>query len=87
MDQISKQVVDSTRFAINRVYQPARIERELLAQIFDLVEQGGRKNFAFGDAPQEPAIRVANAGLKGHFAPTIFGIDNPTQIVELEEVA
>ena len=87
MDQTRNRSADSTRFAVNRVYQPARIERELIAQIFDLVEQSGRKNFALGDAPQKPAIGVANAGLKGRLATSLVGVNDPTQIIELEKVA
>jgi len=83
MDQITKRIANSTRFAVNRVYQPARIERELLAQIFDLVEQGGRKDVA----RQEPLVSAFNAEPNGQFAPSTFGVNNSNQIVELEEVA
>ena len=56
MDQITKPSTNGTRFAVSRVYQPARIERELLAQIFDLVERGVRQDFEPGGATQEPVV-------------------------------
>lgn len=87
MDQITKRSANSTRFAVNRVYQPARIERELLAQIFDLVEQGGRSDFSLGDARQEPAVSAVNTVSNDQFATSIVGVNNSSQIVELEEVA
>ena len=34
----------STRCAVIREYQPARIERELLAQVFDVAERGATLN-------------------------------------------
>lgn len=86
MDQITKRSENSARFAVNQVYQPARIERELLAQVFDLVEQGGRKDFALGDSRQEPAVSAVNAESNRQFATSIVGV-NPSQIIELEEVA
>lgn len=87
MDQVTKRSENSTRFAVNRVYQPARIERELLAQVFDLVEQARRKDFALGDARQGPVVRAANAESNCQFATSVVGVNNPIQIVEMEEVA
>jgi hypothetical protein len=87
MDQITKRRTNKTRFTVNRVYQPARIECELLAQIFDLVEQGGRKDFALGDTRQEPVVSAVNAESNGLSATSNFGVNNPIQIIELEEVA
>lgn len=87
MDQITKRSANRTHFAVNRVYRPARIERELLAQIFDLVEQGGRKDFSLGDARQEPVVSAVNAESNGVSATSIVGVNNPIQIIELEAVA
>lgn len=87
MDQITKRSENRTRFAVNRSYQPARIERELLAQVFDLVEQARRKDFAHGDSRQEPVVSAVNAESNGQFATSIIGVNNSIQIVEMEEVA
>jgi len=87
MDQITKRSESRTRFAVNRVYQPARIERELLAQVFDLVQQGGRKDLALGDSSQEPAVSAGNAESSRQFVTSIVVVNNSSQIIELEEVA
>ena len=36
MDTRTNRTANNTRFAVIRCYQPARIEHELLAQVFDL---------------------------------------------------
>jgi len=87
MDQIAKRSENRTRFAVNRVYQPARIERELLAQVFDLVQQGGCKASALSDSSQEPAFSAGNAESSCQFVTSIVVVNGSSQIVELEEVA
>ncbi len=87
MDRITKRSKNSTRFTVNRVYQPARFERELLAQVFGIVEHGDRKGFARGDAHHEPVVSAVNSESNGQFATAIVGVNNPIQIIELEEVA
>ena len=87
MDQITKRNESCTRFAINRVYQPARIERELLAQIFDLVQQGGRKDLVLGDSRQEPSISAVNANSSRQVVTSNVVVNSSSQIIELGEVA
>jgi len=87
MNQASKQSTISARIAVNRDYQPARIERELLAQIFDLVEQRVRKNFTLGDVRQQSGVSAASAGSTDHVTTSIVSDNHPTQIMDLEEVA
>lgn len=87
MDQITKRSTNGTRFAVNRVYQPARIERELLAQIFDLVERGGGKDLEPGSATQEPVVIAARVRSTDQIATSIVGIKSPSRIIELEDVA
>lgn len=87
MDQITKRSTNGTRFAVSRVYQPARIERELLAQIFDLVERGGGKDFEPSGVTQEPVIIAARVRSTDHVATSIVGVNNPSRITELEDVA
>ena len=59
---------DSKRIAVIRSYQPIRIERELLAQVFDLAERG----------PSDASVHVG-----GQFASvdhaTDSGSKDPTQ--------
>gem|GEM_PF-3311156 len=40
MSEVSQHNILSPRFAAIREYSPARIERELLAQVFDIAERG-----------------------------------------------
>lgn len=40
MTRTTNRQLDSKRFAVIRSYQPVRIERELLAQVFALAESG-----------------------------------------------
>ncbi len=87
MDQIRKRSTNSTQFAVNRIYQPARIERVVLAQIFDLVERGGQKDFESGGATQEPVVIAARVRSTGQIATSIVGVNNPSWITELEDVA
>ncbi len=47
------------RFAVRRSYQPARIERELLAQVFDVVQRSAATVIAQPDQSQPPARRAA----------------------------
>jgi len=87
MDQITKRSTNGTRFPVSRVYQPARIERELPAQIFDLVDCGGRKDFEPGGATQEPVVIAARVRSADQIATLIVGVNNPSRITELEDVA
>lgn len=86
MDQITKRSANSTRLAVNRVYQPARIERELLAKVFDLVELGGRKDFALDDSRQGLVASAVGAQSNGQITTSSVGVNNPSHVIELEEV-
>ena len=87
MNQITKQGTNGTRFAVSRVYQPARIERELLAQIFDLMERRGREEFEPSGATQEPVVIAARVRSTGQIPTSIVGVSNPSWITELEDAA
>lgn len=87
MDQITKHSTNGTRFAVSRVYQPARIERELLAQIFDLVERGVRQDFEPGGATQEPVVVAIRVRSTDQVASSIVSINNASRTTELEDVA
>lgn len=87
MDQLRKQSALSTRFAVNRDYQPARIERELLAQVFDLVKQNGLRVFSPGDGRHQPAITAASDGSQDLLASSSGITNDSPEVNELEEVA
>ena len=87
MDQISRRSTNGTRFAVNRIYQPARIERELLAQIFDLVERGRRKDLEPGRETQETVVIAARVRSADQIATSIASVNNSSRITELEDVA
>jgi hypothetical protein len=48
MDLVTKRGQQGARFAVIRNYQPARIERELLAQVFEIVGRGSSHQVAVG---------------------------------------
>ena len=87
MDQITKPSTNGTRFAVSRVYQPARIERELLAQIFDLVERGVRQDFEPGGATQERVVIATRVRSTDQVVSSIVSINNASRTTELEDVA
>jgi|688.fasta_scaffold157838_2 hypothetical protein len=87
MDQVTKRRANGTRLAVSRDYQPARIERELLAQIFDLVERGVRKDSEPYDAPQEQVVIAARFRLENTIAASMTGGRNALCVTELEDVA
>ena len=87
MDQITKQRTNGARFAVSRVYQPSRIERELLAQIFDLVERGVRQDFEPDGATQEPVVIATRVRSTDQVVPSIARINNSSRTTELEDVA
>jgi hypothetical protein len=87
MDQVTKRSTNGTRLAVSRDYQPARIERELLAQIFDLVERGVRKDSEPYDAPQEQAIIAARFRSEDTIGASMTGVRSVFSVTELEDVA
>jgi hypothetical protein len=87
MDQVTKRSTNGTRLAVSRDYQPARIERELLAQIFDLVERGGRKDSEPYDAPQEQVVIAARFRSEDTIAAAMTGVRSDFRVTELEDVA
>jgi hypothetical protein len=87
MDQVTKRSTNGTPLAINRDYRPARIERELLAQIFDLVDRGVRKDSEPYDAPQEKVAIAARFRLENTIAVSMTGGRNALCVTELEDVA
>ena len=52
--------IQATRFAVIRDFRPARIERELLAQVFDIAERGSVAG-AIGDQ-ERGTTEVRQAG-------------------------
>ncbi len=87
MDQVTKRSTNGTRLAVSRDYQPARIERELLAQIFDLVERGARKDSEPYDAPQEQVVIAARFRLEDTIAASMSSVRSDFRVTELEDVA
>ena len=87
MDQVTKRSTNGTRLAATRNYQPARIERELLAQIFDLVDRGVRKDSEPYDAPQEQVVIAARFRLGNTIAASMTGGNSAVRVTELEDVA
>lgn len=78
---------DSKRIAVIRSYQPIRIERELLAQVFDLAERG--PSDASADAVGQTAA-VDHATDLGSKDPAQLGLQDQRtsqQVNELEAVA
>jgi hypothetical protein len=72
MDVAIKRGGKNASFAVIRNYAPARIERELLAQVFDIVQQGERLHVASSDqfdSVPDPASTAAtgdNSALNSH---------------------
>ena len=78
---------DGNRSAVIRHYEPTRIERELLAQIFDLVERGGRKDSEPYDAPQEQVVIAARFRSEDTIAASMTGVRSVFRVTEPEDVA
>ena len=87
MDQVTKRSTNGTRLAVSRDYQPTRIERELLAHIFDLVERGGRKDSEPYDAPQEQVVIAARFRSEDTIAASMTGVRSVFRVTEPEDVA
>ena len=87
MDQVTKRSTNGTRLAVSRDYHPARIERELLAQIFDLVERGGRKDSEPYDAPEEQVIIASRFRSEDTIAASMTGVRIAFRVTELEDAA
>lgn len=68
----------SAAFAINRSFQPTRIERELLAQVFELAVHG---------PPRECHGGVDDRQVRGQVSPTSLEDDPATQRVSDQEHA
>ena len=49
LNQITKPNANTARYAVIRCYQPARVERELLAQVFELVGRSRDEHFEPSD--------------------------------------
>ena len=49
MAKRTNRIANNTRYAVIRCYQPARIERELLAQVIDLAGRGNDARCELGD--------------------------------------
>ena len=87
MNQITKQGTNGTRFAVSRVYQPARIERELLAQVFDLAGRGCNDHFEPSDDGQESAAMTVDGRSQGRLDSAVFSRNGRSQFAVLEDVA
>ena len=61
-------------FAVIRCYQPTRIERELLAQVFELASHGVTSQSDSTGCPQQPRDR-ASQGTAEHALATPDAID------------
>lgn len=78
---------NDTPFAVIRCYQPARIERELLTQVFDLAGRRSDARCEQGDDDLEPTDmapqRLPNVGCVA----SLFGTNSPSPIATLEDAA
>jgi len=64
----------SVGFAVIRSYQPTRIERDLLAQVFELASQGANSQSDAPGSRQQPCDR-ASQGTSEHELATPDAID------------
>lgn len=87
MNQITKPVANAARYAVIRCFQPARIERELLAQVFDLVGRGKSDHFESSDYCQEPTGMAVNGDLKGGHAASFLSVNRHLPIAVMEDAA
>lgn len=72
-------------FAVNRSYQPSRIERELLAQVFDLAAHGTTSQ-SDGDGQQDRDRASRQRPKHEHPTPSAIGFSD-VQANQLEPAA
>lgn len=78
---------NNIRYAVNRCYQPARIERELLAKVFGLVGRGNNAYCEPGDDDLEPTDMDAQKGPYVSSATSLFDTNSQSIIATLEDAA
>ena len=73
-------------YAVIRCYQPARIELELLAQVFGLVGRGNDDPLESFDSRLESADLACEGGAINDFDSPISRTNNGARLAVLEEV-
>lgn len=83
----TNRIAKNTRYAVIRCYQPVRIERELLAQVFDLARRRSDVRCELGDDDLErtdmEVKRLSNVGCVASH----FGTNSQSPIATLEDAA
>lgn len=73
--------------AVIRGFQPVCIERELLAQVFDLVRRGIDQHYQFSADEHKSAVIFRFGRTAGPLDTPIFGVDGESHLAELENAA
>lgn len=81
------QIASDTRYAVIRCYQPARIERELLAQVFDLAGRGSEARYDPGDDDVETTDMAVQEFPNVGCAASFFDANSHSLIATLEDAA
>jgi hypothetical protein len=87
MSATTKRSRDSKRVAVIRSYQPIRIERELLAQVFDLAQRGLSDGSAGAGGNHVAADQVADQRASDTTQHGLLDQCTGRQVNELEAVA
>lgn len=87
MDVVIKRGGKDAGFAVVRNYAPARIERELLAQVFDIVQQGEPLRVASSDHSDSVLDSISTAASSDDSASQSHGNICDNQRVALEAAA
>ena len=87
MDVAIKRGSKDAGFAVIRNYAPARIERELLAQVFDIVQQGAPLHVASSDHSDSVLDSASTVATGDDSASNFHGRVRDDQRVALEAAA
>ncbi len=87
MALLTKRIANNTRYAVIRSYQPARIERELLAQVFDLAGRGSDVLSEPGDGDLETTDIAAEGLVNVGCATSLFESKSQPPIATLKDAA
>jgi hypothetical protein len=87
MDAGSKRGRNDAGFAVTRDYQPARIERELLSQVFEIVGRGTGDRFEPSANCPKPAVMSTDGLPKIDRETAASGVEAGLQPNALEAVA
>lgn len=87
MPEMPHRNIPSTQFAVIREYQPSRIERELLAQVFEVAERGCSAAGVAGDPDHQVSADQRRAGDASSVAADSSNLDGQTRANLQEAVA